>query len=209
MTRVVGIGGKLASGKDAISDHLVENHGWIKLGMSDALADSLFTLDPWILLPTGLGWKNRFTAWVARLFRRQPTPVYVRYRELYNALGYVGAKENTEVRRLLQVLGTEVGRKIIDENIWTDIMVKRVKALSGPDVPGIVVTGIRFPNELEAISEELDGELWWVIRPAIVGAAITAGHASENSVLPSDFDQTIYNDGTLPQLYIKVDRLIT
>lgn len=206
MNNIIGIGGKLASGKDAISDHLVDKHGWVKLGMSDALAEALYVLDPWVLLPTGLGWKNRFTAFVARLFRRTPRPVFERYSKLYDSLGYVRAKEYDEVRRLLQKLGTEVGRKIIGDSTWTDIVVRRAKD-AAKTAPGVIITGIRYPNELDMITDELEGELWWVVRPSLQAGA-NAGHSSENSVFESDFDRTIRNDGTLEDLYTKVDQLV-
>lgn len=207
MTRIVGIGGKLASGKDAISDHLVEKHGWVKLGMSDALADALYTLDPMIKLPTALGWKNRFTAFLARLFRVPPRDVYVRYQWLFDGVGYVRAKENPEVRRLLQVLGTEVGRKQIDDNLWVNMMIKKVRAAVETGAPGVIVTGVRFPNELRAILDELQGETWWVNRPTLKDT-VNAGHASENSVSAEDFSRVIENDGTLEDLYAKVDQIV-
>jgi len=207
MTQIVGIGGKLASGKDAVSDYLVETHGWKKLGMSDALADALYALNPYILLPTALGWKNRFTAWLARVFRVPPRDVYVRYAWLVDAFGYTEAKTYVESRRLLQVLGTEVGRNMISDSVWTDIMERKVKEAVAEGYPGVIVTGIRFPNELESISDNLGGELWWVIRPSLA-AGENSHHASENSVLPSDFDRTILNSGTLQDLYLTVEGLL-
>lgn len=194
MSKVVGIGGKLASGKDAIADRLVSVHGWVKLGMSDALAEALYTLDPLIPVP--------------RTFLGIPLGhKHVRYRPHVTRLGYVEAKTNPEVRRLLQVLGTEVGRNMIDPDVWTNIMVRKVKSLLESGVPGVVVTGVRFDNEIEAISEELGGSLWWVIRPSLE-AGSNSGHASENSVSASDFDRTIWNDSTLRDLYGKVDSLV-
>ena len=206
MTPIIGIGGKLQHGKDAVADYLVEEHGWTKLGMSDALAESLYLLNPWIQLDSRLGWNSRFTAHLARLFRRQPRPVFMRYQELADSVGYVHAKEQTEVRTLLQVLGTQIGRKIIDDSIWINAMERRVLAAVADGAPGVVVTGIRFPNEITAIQEGLGGELWWVVRPLAAGA--NAEHESENSVNSADFDRVIQNDGTLPELYQKIDQLV-
>jgi len=208
MTQIVGIGGKLASGKDAIADRLVDEHGWMKFGMSDALADATYTLNPWIRLDTYLGWRNRFTASVARLFRRSPKPVFVKYQWLVDAYGYVHAKEESEVRNFLQKFGTEVGRKMLsDGDLWTEIMKRKIKAAAATGVPGIIVTGVRFPNEL-ALFEDLDAETWWVNRPALK-STVNATHASENSVSAVDFDRVIVNDGTLSDLYHKVDDLVT
>ena len=210
MTRIVGIGGKLASGKDAVSDHLVKKHGWVKMGMSDALADALYVLNPYIPVQSGTRKRVRFLGiplWKSRTKYSSQLGVKP-YAELYDSLGYVEVKRVTEVRRLLQKLGTEVGRNMISDSVWTDIMERKVKELAATGVPGIIVTGIRFPNEIEAISENLGGELWWVSRPSLA-AGSNAGHASENSVDAADFDLTIHNTGTLDDLYAKVDKIVT
>lgn len=208
MTRVVGIGGKLASGKDAIADHLVSKHGWVKFGMSDSLANSTYTLNPWIRLDTALGWRNRFTAAVARFFRRPPRPVFMKYRELVDSVGYVHAKEQSEAREFLQVFGTEVGRKQLSNgDLWTEIMKRKIAEAAETGVPGIIVTGVRFPNEVQ-LFEDIDAETWWVSRPSLKSTS-NAGHASENSVSEVDFDRCIVNDGELKDLYAKVDDLVT
>lgn len=211
MTRIVGIGGKLASGKDAVADYLVERYGWVKFGMSDALADALYTLDPWIfqVVPKKPNWLYR--VW-RRLFFGEHQIQYhqwIRYRFLVDGVGYVEAKTNDEVRRLLQVLGTEVGRKqLSDGDLWTAIMERKIKKAVAEGVPGVIVTGVRFPNEL-ALFEDLDADTWWVDRPSLKNAATTAAHASENSVDAVDFERVIRNVGTLDDLYREVDRLVT
>lgn len=208
MSQIIGIGGKLASGKDAISDYLVENHGWVKIGMSDALGDSLLQLDPWIEEPTQerLGW---FRTWVLEKIVGLSNVkfYYERYSSILEREGYVQAKTYGEVRRLLQKLGTEVGRKIISESTWTDIVVRRAKE-AAKTAPGVIITGIRFPNELDMITDELDGELWWVVRPSLQ-AGSNSEHSSENSVHETDFDRTIQNDGTLDELYQKVSAIVS
>lgn len=201
MKNIIGIGGKLASGKDAISDHLVAEHGWTKLGMSDALGEALLALDPYIPIPLGDEGLPRF---IGRRFTAQK---FERYSELFERVGYTEAKVNDEVRRLLQKLGTEVGRKIIDEHTWTNIVIRRAEDALAEGAPGVIITGIRYPNELDMI-EDLDGELWWVDRPSLA-ATVNAGHSSENSVSSVDFDRVILNDGTLEDLYKKVDDLVT
>ena len=65
----------------------------------------------------------------------------------------------------------------------------------------VIVTGIRFINEVDAISE-LGGELWWVDRG---GNPLGETHASESSVTFEDFDVLIGNTGTIEELYQEVD----
>lgn len=208
MSRIIGIGGKLASGKDAISDHLVDKHGWVKIGMSDALAEALYALDPWIVTiesPIDRKFFRWWRSWFTKESAFQEIDL-IKYSALVDQVGYVKAKENSEVRRLLQMLGTEVGRKIIGDSTWTDIVVRRAKE-AAKTAPGVIITGIRYPNELDMITDELEGELWWVVRPSLQ-AGSNAGHSSENSVFETDFDRTIRNDGTLEDLYTKVDQLV-
>lgn len=208
MTRIVGIGGKLASGKDAISDYLVETYGWVKMGMSDPLADALYTLDPLIETRDETQVRVRFLGFIPLWRKTVVTTGVIRYQAVFDRLGYVKAKEIPEVRRLLQILGTEVGRKqLSDGNLWTDIMERKVRQAVESGAPGVIVTGIRFPNETSAIETNLEGELWWVERPSLK-STVNAGHASENSVNRRDFHVEILNDGTLPDLYDKVDRLV-
>jgi hypothetical protein len=44
--KIIGIGGKLRSGKDTVADHLVSAHGFTKLGTSSPLLRAALVLDP-------------------------------------------------------------------------------------------------------------------------------------------------------------------
>jgi hypothetical protein len=182
MTRLIGLGGRFASGKDEVADELVRNHGFVKVGMSEVLHQALLALDP-----------------IVDSFCDEP----VRYSEEIADIGYVKAKENPEVRRLLQALGTEVGRNMLGENIWVDATEARIVELWS-DGKRVVLTGVRYPNELRMVSK-LDGDLVWIERP---GYSNTGTHASENSVWEGDFHRTIRNDGTLEDLYEKAADLL-
>jgi hypothetical protein len=205
VTRVIGLGGKLRHGKDTVADHLVDEHGWVKFGMSDALAEALYTLDP-IINADPFYTRVRFLG--IPLWRKLSGWTYVRYAKLADDVGYTEAKTDIEVRRLLQVLGTEVGRKqLSDGNLWTDIMKRKVRDAIESGAPGVAITGIRFPNELQMV-RELGAESWWVERPSLEDGE-NSGHASENSVSAVDFDVVVLNDSTLTDLYDRVDALVT
>ncbi len=189
MTKLIGLGGRLTSGKDTVSDHLVESGGWVKIGMSDALHKVLLTIDPFVEMPiqTNSGMGTRV----------------VHYHTLFESVGYTDSKKNTEVRRLLQVIGTEVGRKMFGEDVWVDIAAHNAQALMDQGY-NVALTGIRFPNEVEAV-HKLGGELWWVERP---GLELGAPGEHESEALTSDaFDRILSNDGTLEDLYGKIDRI--
>lgn len=187
---LIGLGGKLRSGKDTVADHLVEAHGFVKLGMSDALHEAMLALNP-VVNPTS---------------DEADEPGVWRYDEAIDRYGYTEAKERfPEIRRLLQQLGTEVGRSMFHPDVWTNIMAEKVSRLL-LDGKSVAVTGIRFPNELAMINK-FAGRTWWIERPSQATEA-QASHASENGVRREDFKRTILNDSTLTELYRKVDELL-
>ena len=129
---------------------------------------------------------------------------FVRLSWLIRQVGYVKAKENPEVRRYLRMVGDNFARRIIDQNVWVDLAIKRVRKLhaEGRDV---VLTGVRYPNEV-AMVDRLDGLAVWVHRP---GLTADASHDSESSVDEADFTLTLNNTGTLDDLKAAADRLAT
>jgi hypothetical protein len=185
---VILVGGLLTAGKDAFADHLVDNHGFVKLGMSDTLAEALRRLNPFVPVPN------------------QAHPV--RYQKLLERDGYVGAKKNDEVRELLQKLGTEVGRELFGQNFWVDMARVRINEQLAVG-HSVVLTGARFPNEI-ALAEYWEDDdntiatTVWVNRPGVAQGA----HASEASVSAEDFEYVLQNDGTLEQLYQRADDLL-
>lgn len=164
----IGICGYAESGKDAVADILVAEFGYTKVGMSDALDKYLLILDPIIEITPG---------------------EYYRYRLIRDTYNYVESKKFEEVRRLLQRLGTDVGRAI-DPDIWVKEW-RDAAELCGND--NVVVTGIRFQNEIDMVDK-----LVWVNRP---GVGPKNDHVSED--LAFVFEQADYmvsNSGTLENL---------
>jgi len=209
--RLIGIGGRLRAGKDAVADRLVEKHGYAKTFMAETLAEALYRLNPIIdcyfeggaALAAEVGWGT--------------SSRYERYRVIADAIGYTEAKRIPEVRRLLQALGTEVGRELLGEDTWTTAARRRIEALWAEGQP-VVITGIRFQNEADMV-RALGGRLVWIERPSeapqtpprlaktlaamdeALAAHNVAQHASEVTLKADDFDYVIENTGTLDDLY--------
>lgn len=128
-------------------------------------------------------------------------------------------------RIMLQHLGTEYGRQAVSEDIWIDALIStakqvlagsaytREKGVSSEVIPppaGVVVSDVRFLNELKAI-HAAGGKIIRITREEASRKAQKlgiSGHASEAEQLSfSDdmFDAVLANEGTLEELYTAVD----
>lgn len=190
MSKLIGLGGYAQSGKDTVADLLVTNHGWRKTYFSKALDDALLVLNPLIPTPVSSSVPEDVFTW------------WTRYAEFRKVTSYDDAKQNYEVRRLLQTLGTEVGRNMLGKNVWVNAAFKEVDKLmdEGYDV---AITGVRFPNEREAVVKR-GGKLVWVSR---IGYGPINTHASDNSLGREDFNMFVNNDWTLKELASRVAEL--
>ncbi len=175
---LLALGGYAEAGKDSVADYLVEKQGWTKEYFSSPLEQVLLTINPYIIT-NGI--------------------MYERFTDLYNRAGYTGSKKHPEVRRLLQVIGTEVGRNIFGENVWVNLLDRKVAPLL-EEGQHVVVTGVRFENELAWV-KAWGGVSAWVDR----GGVPVNGHPSDNTISAVDFDYTIQNRGSLYDLYSAVD----
>lgn len=174
---LVGLCGYAQSGKDTVAEHLVSAKGWTRVAFADALREILYALNP-----------------VADLA--------IRMRDLVDRDGWDAAKvEHNEVRDLLQRLGTEAGREVINQALWVRLGEEKIELAGGP----VVITDCRFPNEVQMVRRR-KGKLIWIDRPG-VGAA--NAHASEHSVTADDCDYVLKNNGTLRDLYHNVSDLLT
>ena len=70
--------------------------------------------------------------------------------------GWDEAKKTEEVRRLLQIFGTEIGRSLLGENIWVELATRNLESSKN-----YVFTDVRFPNEADKI-KNLGGLIWRV-----------------------------------------------
>ncbi|WIB65406.1 hypothetical protein [Curtobacterium sp. MCBD17_040] len=199
----IGFGGYLRSGKDTIADHLVDAHGFVKLNMSAPIRDFLLAVNP-IIYAKPLTKRQALAA----LFGRPVDYTYLRYRE-YEQLagGYTEAKKHPEARALLQRIGYDGGRLVIGDDVWTNLIARTVAEYRQAGV-GVIISGIRFPNE-QTLVREHGGRLVWVDRPSLPKPTnTTAGHATEQTLTADTFDDVLVNDGSLTDLYRAGERLL-
>ncbi|TDP92377.1 hypothetical protein EDF62_1584 [Leucobacter luti] len=205
-TQLIGIGGRKRHGKDAFASLIGEQDpdAWIVTGMSVALFEAALVCDP--LIPLARPHRRR---WRRRLSETSPAILYLRERlrierfkhvrlsHLVMAVGETAAKEVPEVRQFLQRLGTDVGRDMIDQDVWVRAAGRKIEQLRAQG-KNVVITGIRYPNEL-AMVQRLGGTTFWVERPGMPVDA-SDSHVSEHALSLRDFDHAIMNIGTLDDL---------
>lgn len=176
---VIALSGFARSGKDEVSNILVKEFGFKKVAFADKLREVLYALDPWVV-----GYNNKTGGNEIRALHG-----------VIDEFGWDGYKESmygSEIRRLLQRLGTEAGRETLWDSIWIDA------ALTGRDEDAkIVISDARFINEFEAVISR-GGYVWRVDRPGIGPAN---DHKSETEAIGYEkFSMQIYNDGDLEDL---------
>jgi hypothetical protein len=111
----------------------------------------------------------------------------------------VGAAINASPRRLLQTLGSEWGRSLIDHDLWVKLARARWREALG-DFGCVVVPDVRFANEADAIRAD-GGVIWLVYRPNV---AAVAPHESENGIPLEMVDSLVVNTGTVDELRERV-----
>jgi hypothetical protein len=170
---IIGLSGYAQSGKNTVADILVDNHGFIQLAFADAIRAFVYEINPMVACsPTGY------------------------LQDLVNLKGWDEAKQEPQVRKLLQSTGL-AGRTMIDEYLWVALTLSQIK---DPQDGRYVITDVRFPNEAAALSSQ-GGQLWRIERP---GVDAVNDHVSETALDAWVFDETIINDGTIEDLKKKI-----
>lgn len=209
-TQLIGVGGRKRHGKDAFATLIAEENpeAWTITGMSVALFEAALVIDPFVALP-----REYRRRWRKRLVEVEPRPVekrgvlevmftlarfrFVRLSHVVAAVGETAAKEVPDVRQFLQRLGTDVGRNMIDQNVWVRAAGRKIEEMRAAG-KNVLITGIRYPNEL-AMVRELGGTTFWVERPGMPAEA-SDGHESEHALSLRDFEHVIHNGGDLDDL---------
>lgn len=179
---IIGLSGYARSGKDEAANILVSEYGFVRVAFADKLRDVLYALNPLVTV-------KAFSAWGGK--NVVTTPVYVQdVIDVYTWNNYKESEYGSEMRRLLQRLGTEAGRQTLWDSIWIDAAFANMD-----DDAKVVVTDARFPNEAEAVRER-GGSLWRVNRVGVGPAMGKDGHihASETSLDLYTFDEVLFND---------------
>jgi len=129
---IIGVVGFIGSGKGTVADILVQKHNFTKLSFADTVKDATAAIFGW---PRHLlegetaesrAWREEKDEWWSEKTGKHITP-----------------------RNMLQLMGTEVGRDMIDPNIWVYSLERRLELY-----PNVVIADVRFPNEIKFIQSK-------------------------------------------------------
>lgn len=189
--QIVGLSGYARSGKDTAAEGL-SSLGFIRIAFADKLRDFLYEFNPIV------EYSDPFQELSFNRHVEQK-----RVRQVIDEFGWDGYKETKwadDIRKQLQVLGTECGRKIVSDTIWVDALLDNLPYPDGK----YVVTDVRFPNEADGIRAR-GGKIYRVEREGIGPAN---NHFSEVALDGYEFDGFIHNDGPVAEFKHSVRRRI-
>lgn len=202
---IIGICGFIGSGKDTIADYLVNSHEFRRESFANTLKDAVSSVFGWdrTLLEgrtkEAREWREQVdTWWAQRLNMPNLTP-----------------------RWILQYWGTEVCRQGFHDDIWIASVENKMRKTTD----NIVISDVRFPNEIRAI-HNAGGIVIWVQRGELPSWHIMAAkanngdtfaaeklkalgvHASETAWVGGKIDHIISNNATIDDLYTQIKNLV-
>lgn len=203
---IVGFCGFIGSGKDTAADYLINYHGFRRDSFANSLKDAVAAVFGWdrILLEgrtkEAREWREQVDIWWAdRLGIAKLTPRWV-----------------------LQYWGTEVCRQGFHDDIWIASLENRL--LKTKD--DIVISDVRFPNEITAI-KNAGGKVVRIVRgkdpdwyedaklanagDRVIGSAMAKAkmraskiHSSEWAWIGNNIDFELDNNGTIDALFEQI-----
>jgi len=211
MIKVVGFCGLIGAGKDTAADYLCNYHGFRRDSFASSLKDAVSYVFGWdrILLEGRTSearkWREQIdTWWAERLNMPNLTPRWV-----------------------LQYWGTDVLRQNFHDEIWIASLENKIRKTQD----NIVISDVRFPNEISAIHNaggvvirvkrgpepewyedalsvnrgENRNSSWSLSQTRLEKFGI---HASETAWVGGDIDYVMENDGTIDQLFTQLEAVL-
>ena len=209
---IIGFVGFIGSGKDTAADYLVNFHGYRRDSFANTLKDAVANVFGWdrVLLEGRTAeareWREQVDPWWAeRLNMPKLTPRWV-----------------------LQYWGTEVCRHGFHDDIWIASVENKIRKTKD----NIVISDVRFPNEIKAIHNAggivvrikrgddpewydtalsvnkgpIGNTTWSLSKSKLEQLKI---HASETAWVGGDIDHIISNDTTIDDLFDQIKALLS
>lgn len=176
---IVGLTGKMGSGKTTVADHLV-SRGFTKVNFKDGLVEEM-----------------------KRVFPNLLNEIQYEYRDKHYTIDDLFLFKPPLMRALMQNYGTEV-RRGDNPNYWVDKWMEKVREVISSG--GRVVTDdVRFLNEAKAL-KDYDGFIIKIERTDITDTGTHTSEIEMNSIKP-DYVVSV-NKGEHEILYKKILEII-
>ena len=204
---IIGICGFIGSGKDSIADYLVSTHEFARLSFATVLKDACASI---------FQWDREMLEGKTEAARKQRESVDTWWAD---NLGI----ENFSPRYALQYVGTELFRDNLHRDIWALAVERRLSQYKN-----VVISDVRFPNEIKMLQRNF-ARIWCVQRGVLphwfdnvkgilqnedpikakimIKSMYPDVHESEWAWTGTEFNQIIDNNGTLIDLFKKVERI--
>jgi hypothetical protein len=206
---IIGFVGFIGSGKDTAADYLVNFHGFRRDSFANTLKDAVAAVFGWdrVLLEgrtkEAREWREQQDDWWSNRLGKEITP-----------------------RKILQYWGTEVCRQGFHDDIWIASLENKMRKTGD----NIVISDVRFPNEIKAI-KNAGGQVVRVVRgtdpewyqdawnmnqgPTNMSWSISklrmeqrGIHASETAWIGKGIDLEIDNNSTIDNLFAQIKNLV-
>ena len=203
---IIGLSGLIGSGKNTAADYLKRSHGFTQLAFADALKDAVGLVFSW---PRNLLEGDTDES---RIFRETVDQWWSRRLNI----------KNFTPRYALQHIGTNVFRQHFSDSIWILNVERKIESLQQHGY-SVVVTDVRFPNEMSALRNlgarfllisPVQKPLWYDVAKGFTSYNLMQGmqelypsvHESEYAWILQQFDAEIVNSGTIDELYTSVEQ---
>ena len=212
--KIIGITGKKRSGKDTSGEHLIKNFGFTRYSFADPLkkgcmemfgfnADQMWGDTKEVI-------DERWGVTPREVLQIMGTNLL--QFDIHNHtdnLKHIGRE--IWVHRFKLWVEEQKNAYAISKHQWSDrVYATTLKGISYedavklnpmPEPLNIVITDVRFKHEVKAI-REMGGQMWKVHRPSLVSEDT---HLSETEIDNLEYDILITNDGSISDLYKKVE----
>lgn len=189
LPKIIGFTGLPGTGKDTITDYLVEAHGFTKYSFADPIKECL---------NARFGWS--MANWQDREWKDQPNRLWGsrwdRQTSSYKAYS---------PREWAQWLGTEVGRDMFGQDCWVNVFRQRVTVTEGGLTKRWAIPDVRFENEA-AIIRGLGGVIVHLVRDNIKP---TNDHISNKGIASNMNDYKFSNNGTVQDLCTLLEEVLS
>lgn len=206
---IIAFSGNKFAGKDTAAEALIRSYGFKRIGLADKLKDicsEVFEIsrkdmdnpdlkEKQFSIPISIN-PTHIDSLLTTLQRDGYVFDYdAKYETIFKSFQ---GKNLKSIRDMLQVVGTDICRTYIKDDLWLTYIQNFIKTFDG----SVVITDARFKNERDYL-KNLGAILILVKRP---GLENTSSHISENQLGDdSEYDVVITNDDSITCLQSSVN----